>query len=128
MEEIQITSRHPERQTGDNRNEQGRFQPGISGNPNGRPPLTQEQKIIRKATREIVKEYREKLAEALPSIEPVLVALALKGDVAAIKELHDRVMGKAIQFSVSDTTVRKISDEKKAEADNAIKEFLNGKN
>ena len=104
------------------------FKPGVSGNPKGLAVLTQEQKIIRKATREIVKEYQAKLAEALPSIEPVLVALALKGDVAAIKELHDRVMGKAIQFSVSDTTVRKISDEKKAEADEAIKKFLDGKN
>jgi hypothetical protein len=103
-----------------------RFQPGQSGNPSGMPPLTQEQKIIRKATREIVKEYQAKLAEALPSIEPVLVALALKGDVAAIKELHDRVMGKAIQFSVNDTTVRKISDAKKAEADEAIKKYLEG--
>jgi hypothetical protein len=35
-------------------------------------------------------------------------------------------MGKAIQFSVSDTTVRKISDEKKAEADEAIKKYLEG--
>jgi hypothetical protein len=102
------------------------FKPGVSGNPKGLAVLTPEQKAVRKATREIVKEYREKLAEALPSIEPVLVALALKGDVAAIKELHDRVMGKAIQFSVSDTTVRKISDEKKAEADEAIKKYLEG--
>jgi hypothetical protein len=102
------------------------FKPGVSGNPKGLAVLTEEQKAVRKATREIVKEYREKLAEALPSIEPVLVALALKGDVAAIKELHDRVMGKAIQFSVSDTTVRKISDEKKAEADEAIKKYLEG--
>ena len=125
-----METRHPNRLqlSTDSKPKQYGFQPGISGNPNGRPPLTQEQKAIRKATREIVKEYREKLAEALPSIEPVLVALALKGDVAAIKELHDRVMGKAIQFSVSDTTVRKISDEKKAEADEAIKKFLDGKN
>jgi hypothetical protein len=102
------------------------WEKGVSGNPKGLAVLTPEQKIIRKATREIVKEYREKLAEALPSIEPVLVALALKGDVAAIKELHDRVMGKAIQFSVNDTTVRKISDAKKAEADEAIKKYLEG--
>lgn len=82
-------------ETGIIRDEQGRFIPGVSGNPDGRPPITEEEKIIKKATKELIKEYKEALAEALPLIKPVLIAKAIDGDLPSIKEVNDRVMGKA---------------------------------
>ena len=73
------------------------FKPGESGNPAGRKPDTLEQKLIRKSRKELIEEYKDALAEALPLINPVLVKKAIEGDVPAIKELHDRVMDKAKQ-------------------------------
>lgn len=92
MEETKETI---ENQTGKIRDEQGRFIPGVSGNPDGRPPMTEEEKIVKKATKELIKEYKEALGEALPLISPVLIAKAKEGDMQAIKEVNDRVMGKA---------------------------------
>jgi len=73
------------------------FKPGVSGNPNGRPKDTPEDKIIKKATKQLIAEYKEGLGEALALIKPILIAKALEGDVPAIKEIHDRVMDKAKQ-------------------------------
>ena len=70
---------------------------GQSGNPFGRPKETKEQKIIRKATKELISDYKDKLAEALPKISPVLIREAISGNMIAIKEIHDRVMGKPPQ-------------------------------
>ena len=74
----------------------GKFKEGNPGG--GRPPnssILPEQLALKKATRELITEYKEKLTEALPLISPVLIAKALEGDMPAIKELNDRVMGKA---------------------------------
>lgn len=84
-------------ETGKNRDEQGRFIPGVSGHPEGRPADTEEAKIAKKALKITIAEYKEKLAEVLPQLSPVIIALALKGDMSAIKEIHDRIMGKAPQ-------------------------------
>lgn len=73
------------------------FSKGVSGNPNGRPKDTPEKKLEKRVLKELISNYQQKLAEALPKIEPVLVAKAMAGDVPAIKELHDRVMGKPQQ-------------------------------
>ncbi len=73
------------------------WKPGESGNPNGRPPMTEAQRLEAKAKRDFVKEYKEALRDALPLISPVLIAKAMEGDMAAIKEVNDRVMGKAPQ-------------------------------
>lgn len=85
--------------TGIIRDKQGKFVEGVSGNPagGGRPKETPEQKAKKKAMKEMIKDYKEKLAEALESISPVLIAEALKGNIQAIKEVNDRVMGKAEQ-------------------------------
>ena len=82
---------------GGSRDEQGRFLPGASGNPKGGNSQTPEEKITKRAIKELVKEYQEKLAQILPELSPVLTKKALEGDLTAIKELHDRVMGKAPQ-------------------------------
>lgn len=63
----------------------------------GRPPDTEADKLKKKATKEIIKEYKEALGEALPLIKPVILAKALEGDMTAIKEIHDRVMDKSRQ-------------------------------
>lgn len=78
------------------RDEKGRLLPGQTANWNGRPPDTPEQKIEKKAMREFIEEHKERLAEALPKISPVLISKAVKGNLFAIKEVHDRVMGKPI--------------------------------
>lgn len=75
--------------------EKGRFKVGNPGG--GRPVETLEQKLIKKASKEIIAEYKEALAEALPLIKPVIIAKALEGDISAIKEIHDRTMDKAKQ-------------------------------
>lgn len=75
--------------------ENGLFKAGNPGG--GRPKDTEQDKIIKKATKELIKEYKESLGEALPLIKPVIIAKALEGDMTAIKEIHDRVMDKSKQ-------------------------------
>jgi hypothetical protein len=66
-------------------------------NRDGRPVESEEKKLLRKTAKQIIAEYKEALAEALPMIQPILVAKAMEGDMTAIKEVHDRVMDKAKQ-------------------------------
>src|SRR3990167_298788 len=79
---------------GANRRENGTFGPGNVANPEGRPIETPEQKLIKKAAKEFIEEHKEKLAASLPKISPVLIAKALEGDMIAIKDIEDRVMGR----------------------------------
>ncbi|MBP7540367.1 MAG: hypothetical protein KA802_10515 [Saprospiraceae bacterium] len=80
------------------------WKPGESGNPNGRPPMTEEEKLKAKVQRDFAKEYKQSLMEALPLISPVLIAKALEGDIQAIKEVNDRAIGKALQKQETDIT------------------------
>lgn len=87
------------------------FKKGISGNPKGTPKLTPEQKKIRKETKLIIAEYIDNLQRELPQIKPVLLKEALKGNIIAIREIHDRAMGKPKMFvegSASDQTINAI--------------------
>lgn len=79
------------------RDEKGRLLPGGTANPNGRPVESKEKKLEKKAKREFIAEYKQELREALPKISPVLIDKAVEGDMTAIKEVNDRVMGKAPQ-------------------------------
>ena len=72
------------------------FKDGNEGGP-GRPTETPEQKLIKKAGKQVIEEYKEKLTEALSKLSPVLIAKALEGDMSAIKEINDRVLGKPHQ-------------------------------
>jgi len=82
------------------RDEKGMLVKGTPPGP-GRPKETEEDKTKKKALKEVVDEFIEKhrgnLAEALPKISPVLIEKAVKGDIQAIKEIHDRVMGRPPQ-------------------------------
>lgn len=64
------------------------FRKGNPGGP-GRPALTESQKIVNKAVRDVIGEYRESLTEVLPDLSPVLKAKALEGDMQAIREIHE---------------------------------------
>ena len=79
------------------RDAHGRLKKGFSGNLAGKPVESRETKAIRRATKELMASYKEKLAEALPEISPVLIAKAIQGDLGSIKEVHDRVFGKPNQ-------------------------------
>jgi hypothetical protein len=68
-------------------------------NPNGRPPDTEADIIRKKATKELISDYKKALGESLPLITPILIAKALEGDLPSIKEINDRVMGKADQHT-----------------------------
>lgn len=57
----------------------------------GRPKLTEEQKLIKRATKELISEYEENLAQVLPELTPVMKKKALEGDIQFVKELHDVV-------------------------------------
>ena len=62
----------------------------------GRPKLTEKEKVIRRAEKDVVqkyiKEYEINLVEALPEIDPVLIGLAKTGNMQAITEIH-KVIG-----------------------------------
>jgi hypothetical protein len=72
-------------------------------NPKGGPKLSPEYKKIRKATKQLIQEYTRSLAEALPKISPALISQAIEGNVIAIKEVNDRVIGK-VKESIDITT------------------------
>jgi hypothetical protein len=76
------------------RDEHGRYLPGASGNPGGRP----------KGSVSLVTAIRHELERrqdsGQPGIEAVaarLVDLALDGDIRAVREIGDRLDGKATQ-------------------------------
>ena len=54
----------------------------------GRGKESEEKKMMKKAVKQLAEEHREGFADALKKISPVLIAKALSGDVAAIKEIH----------------------------------------
>lgn len=68
------------------------FQPGQSGNPNGRP----KSKPFKKALSDALKAAEDD-SEAMAAIAMALVTKARDGDVPAIKEIADRLDGKVTQ-------------------------------
>jgi hypothetical protein len=112
------------------RDKRGRLLPNNTANLNGRPKETPEKKELNKVKREIKKvqkelidNYRQKLAEALPRISPVLIAKALSGDIQAIKEVHDRVMGRPsedISLKAEIKTENILTEEQLKELENEV--------
>ncbi|KKR98916.1 MAG: hypothetical protein UU51_C0035G0006 [Microgenomates group bacterium GW2011_GWC1_41_20] len=70
-----------------NRDERGKFKPGFSGNPGGRPKgfLTS-----------IMYDILKKDGNQSENIIKKLLEMALSGDIAAIKEILDRIEGKSV--------------------------------
>lgn len=75
------------------------FVKGGAGGP-GRPKLTEEEKLMKREVKAYIKEHLEGLAESLPEIRPTLIQQAVQGNINAIKEIHDRVLGKPVQPTV----------------------------
>lgn len=68
------------------------FQPGQSGNPNGRPKSKPFREAIQRALEEAGDDKK-----ALQAVAAALVGKAMMGDVPAIKEIADRIDGKVTQ-------------------------------
>lgn len=68
------------------------FQPGQSGNPNGRPKSKPFKDAIQKALKAAGDDK-----DMLEAVATALVGKAMMGDVPAIKELADRLDGKVAQ-------------------------------
>ena len=86
---------------GEYRDEKGRFVESNPGGP-GRPKITEEERLMKAEVKKYIENYLEGLTKSLPSIQPIIIDKALKGDMIAIKEIHDRVMGKAVTPIVAD--------------------------
>ncbi len=71
-----------------------RFKPGQSGNPGGRPKT----KLITQAYRELLEQLDPKERKTLAQrLARKAVQQALKGNLAALKEITDRTEGKSVQ-------------------------------
>lgn len=70
------------------------WQPGQSGNPNGAPKRA---KLWREAIDRAIKRREEKDPQALEKLADKLLAAVASGDIAAMRELGDRVDGKVPQ-------------------------------
>jgi hypothetical protein len=75
------------------------FEPGLSGNPNGRPKA---EKSFANMLRIAIKEAHDEGRDKLRAIADALVSKAVEGDVPAIKEIADRLDGKVPQAVVGD--------------------------
>ena len=81
------------------RDEKGRLLKGYTANVRLRTTVSPEKLIIKRAVKELIKDYKETLAESLPKISKVLTKLAIRGDIQAIREVNDRVIGRPDQKS-----------------------------
>ncbi len=71
-----------------------RFKPGQSGNPGGRPKT----KLLTQAYRELLEQVDPKERKTLAQkLARKAVQQALKGNLAALKEITDRTEGKSVQ-------------------------------
>jgi hypothetical protein len=90
----------------------GTFKPGQSGNPKGRPPLTPEEKAVRKITNEALEEIADLIlsndkpslltiaaSQTDPAIRVIYAKAAVnamsKGDVPTLELILNRLVGKA---------------------------------
>ena len=68
------------------RGERGKFiVPPVSP---GRPPDTEEKKIVKRATKQLLKKYEQALGKELTSLSPILVAKAKGGNMQAFDQIH----------------------------------------
>ena len=58
-------------------------------------PKGYKQSPEKKARKQLIEEYKDALAEALPLVSPALIKKAVQGDVSAIRELNDVIVEKA---------------------------------
>lgn len=81
-----------------------KFEPGATGNPQGRPKITAITEALRIQLAEVMPDANERTyAEAIAG---ALIAEAVKGNVIAAKEIADRTEGKPRQSLDVDMSVR----------------------
>ena len=73
------------------------FEPGQSGNPNGRPKA---ERAFANMLRIAIKEAHDDGRDKLRAVADALVTEAIKGDIPAIREIADRLDGKVAQAIV----------------------------
>lgn len=86
-----------------NRTENGRFAPGVSGNPSGRPKLPAEMKEM----------FQAKATEAFEVLCKHLHANDSKVSVTAAREILDRAYGRPVQSidaNIAEETVRYVAE------------------
>lgn|SRR3990167_1024886 len=74
----------------------------------GRKPDTEEQTLLKKSRKELIEDYKDALAEALPMISPVLIKKAFsgQGDIQAIREINDILVEKAPKNTKLDAEIK----------------------
>lgn len=75
------------------------FQPGQSGNPSGRPKARPFRDALHLAVKRAVKDAEDDKVH-LAGVAEALVDKAMTGDVAAIREIADRLDGKVPQAQI----------------------------
>ena len=79
------------------RNEKGQFVPGTSGNPKGRPKKGQAlTEILEKHSKKRDVEFKGKRISRKDALSQKLWAMALAGDIVAIRYIFDRIDGKPV--------------------------------
>jgi hypothetical protein len=106
-----------------NRNKNGKLEKGSVLNPNGRPKGKMMATIIKDFLLEIPEGKTETYAKL---IAMSLAKQAMKGDMTAIKEVNDRMDGKATQRQeiTGGQGESLFGKEEKEETDSAIRKFL----
>jgi Family of unknown function (DUF5681) len=94
------------------------FEKGISGNPGGRAKTKELTDALRIVSREVVTETKK---IKLRAVAEKLFDLAMGGDVSAIREIGDRLDGKALASVDINATVTDLTD---AERRNRLIELL----
>ncbi len=74
------------------RDARGRLLPGNTANPGGMKPYTEEQKIVKNATKKLLKKYEQMIGSELPNLSPILVKQAKKGNMQAFDQIH-KILG-----------------------------------
>lgn len=86
------------------------WKPGVSGNPGGKPKGTVQIRTLlqHRLLKAVSREDREKAGKKIVN---ELVRLACQGDITAIKEVFDRLEGKAKQSTEHTGTLRLVNFE-----------------
>jgi hypothetical protein len=97
MKAVETTQEEQQKAIKSNKKQQGFAKGDKRINRTGLNRLTPEKKVVKaqqKAIEQIIEDTKREFAEALITINPALIKEANKGNIPAIKEVYDRLMGK----------------------------------
>lgn len=84
-------------ETKSERNELGRWLPGVSGNPNGQPPLTDERRTVRELAQDKTQEAFEELCGLMKHPKTTQ-----RTKLACIREIFNRGWGKPTETIIAE--------------------------